>query len=111
MTYGVRHERVLEALADPTRRRIVDHLSRGPMTVGELAGKLPVTRPAVSQHLKTLLEAGLVSYRPRGTRNVYRLEPAGFDSLRDWLDGFWEDVLDAFETNADQHSYGRKEDT
>lgn len=101
---------VLEALADSTRRSIVDDLANGPATVGELAAKLPVTRPAVSQHLKVLLGAGLVSYQPRGTRNVYRLEAAGFAVLRGWLDGFWQDVVDAFETYADGHSPARKED-
>ena len=100
---------VLEALADSTRRNIVSRLSTGPATVGELATTVPVSRPAVSQHLKVLLEAGLVSYRPRGTQNVYRLEPAGFEALREWLDGFWQDVLDAFETYADRHIEVRKE--
>lgn len=111
MTYELPHGVVLEALADATRRSIVDQLARGPATVGELAGRLPVTRPAVSQHLKVLLGAGLVSYQPRGTQNVYRLEAAGFASLRDWLERFWQDVLDAFETYAQEHSPDGKEDT
>jgi DNA-binding transcriptional ArsR family regulator len=104
------YEQTIEALADPTRRRMVEQLSRGPSTVGELAGALPVSRPAVSQHLRVLLEAGLVSYRSQGTRNVYRLEPAGFDTLRIWLDRFWRDVLDAFESHADEQSMEREED-
>lgn len=100
---------VLEALADSTRRSIVSRLSTGPATVGELAGTVPVSRPAVSQHLKVLLEAGLVSYHRRGTQNIYRLEAAGFAALREWLDSFWEDILDAFETYADRHADMRKE--
>jgi DNA-binding transcriptional ArsR family regulator len=103
------YEHTIEALADPTRRRIVEQLARGPSSVGELAQALPVSRPAVSQHMRVLLEAGLVSYRSQGTRNVYRLEPAGFDTLRIWLDGFWRDVLDAFETYADEQSIEREE--
>jgi DNA-binding transcriptional ArsR family regulator len=92
------HEVVLEALADPTRRGIVSRLARGPSTVGGLAESLPVSRPAVSQHLKVLSGAGLVSYEARGTQNIYRLELAGFEALRHWLDGFWQDILEAFET-------------
>lgn len=103
-------EVVLEALADPTRRRIVSQLARGPLTVGELAESLPVTRPAVSQHLKVLLGAELVSYEARGTQNVYRLELAGFEALRHWLNGFWQDILDAFETYTEGRSNDGKED-
>lgn len=102
-------ETVLEALADPTRRSIVEALARGPMTVGELADLVPVTRPAVSQHLKVLLEAGLVTYRPRGTANVYRLEATGFDTLRHWLDSFWQEVLGAFEAHAEEEAASGKE--
>jgi DNA-binding transcriptional ArsR family regulator len=96
-------------LADATRRSIVSQLARGPVTVGELAEELPVSRPAVSQHLKVLMSAELVSFQTRGTRNVYRLELAGFDALRIWLNGFWQDVLDAFETYANDHEDDRKE--
>ena len=111
MPYGsTSYEAVLEALADPTRRSIVSQLARGPVTVGVLAGRLPVTRPAVSQHLQVLLGAGLVSYETRGTRNVYRLEQSGFEELRHWLDGFWQDVLDAFETYSENRHEQRKED-
>ena len=93
---------MLEALADGTRRRIVEELARGPASVADLAGRLPVSRPAVSQHLRVLLHAGLVGYTEQGTRNVYRLERAGFDRLRGWLDGFWQGVLDGFEAYANQ---------
>lgn len=80
------------------------------MTVGQLADRVPVTRPAVSQHLKVLLAAGLVTYRPRGTSHVYQLEPTGFETLRHWLDGFWQGVLDAFENHAGDHSATRREE-
>lgn len=109
VAYESSYQTVLEALADPTRRGIVELLAQRPMTVGELAGMVPVTRPAVSQHLKVLLEAGLVTYRPRGTANVYRLEGAGFEALRQWLDGFWQTVLDAFEAHADDQTASGKE--
>lgn len=99
-TYETFHQDVLQALGDPTRRRIVEVLAEGEKTVGEITDVVPVSRPAVSQHLKTLLEANLVAYRSRGTSHVYRLESAGFEALRHWLDGFWEGVLGAFEYHA-----------
>jgi len=113
MTYEQQdaHEAVLDALADSTRRRIVSQLARGPVTVGELAERLPVSRPAVSQHLKVLLGAELVSFESRGTQNVYRLEKTGFDELRHWLDDFWQGVLDAFEMYAENHHDDRREET
>jgi len=79
---------------------------RGPAAVRELAERLPVSRPAVSQHLRVLLDAGLVDFDRRGTSNVYRLERTGFDALRAWLDSFWNDVLDAFEAYADRPAEG-----
>jgi DNA-binding transcriptional ArsR family regulator len=88
------YEAVLEALGDRTRRQIVHRLRAGPSSVGELAAALPVSRPAVSQHLTVLRRSGLVSYEELGTRNVYRLDPAGLSELRVWLDGFWEAALD-----------------
>jgi DNA-binding transcriptional ArsR family regulator len=91
---------VLEALAEPTRRGLVERLSTGSASVAELAADLPISRPAVSQHLKVLLDAGLVDFDERGTRNVYRLEPDGLAPLRTWLDRFWQDALGAFETHA-----------
>ena len=96
------YEAVLEAVVDRTRRDILEQLTHGPAAVNEIAEQLPVSRPAVSQHLRVLLEAGLVRFEPDGTRNVYRLERAGFDELRAWLDSFWQDVLDAFEAYADR---------
>jgi DNA-binding transcriptional ArsR family regulator len=94
------YQAVLEALADGTRREILEQLAERPAAVSELAARLPVSRPAVSQHLRVLLDAGLVGFHEEGTRNVYRLERAGFEELRAWLDGFWQDVLDRFEAYA-----------
>ncbi|MHB2267668.1 ArsR/SmtB family transcription factor [Aliihoeflea sp. PC F10.4] len=78
------------AIADPTRRHLLEELRRGPKTVGELAAGLPISRPAVSQHLKALLDAGLVLATSEGTKRVYEIEPAGFLKLNLWLDQFWE---------------------
>ena len=85
------------ALGDGTRRAIVECLAERPRAVGELAAELPVSRPAVSQHLKVLKEAGLVTESPAGTRRIYRLNPAGVGALRDQLDTFWSRALDAFQ--------------
>ena len=101
------YESVLEAVADKSRRQILEQLSRGPAAVGELADRLPVSRPAVSQHLRVLLDAGLVRFEPLGTKNVYSLDRAGFDTLRTWLDSFWNDVLGAFETYANEQTSER----
>ena len=90
------YEEVLEALGDRTRRQIVQRLRAGPLSVGELAAALPVSRPAVSQHLTVLRLSGLVSYEEFGTRNVYRLDPAGLRELKAWLDGFWEEALERY---------------
>lgn len=89
------------ALGDPTRRAIFERLAVHPAAVGELAAGLPVTRPAVSQHLRVLKEAGLVSETPDGTRRIYRLDPRGIGAMRDWLDVHWATALDAFKTFAD----------
>ncbi|QPC90488.1 helix-turn-helix transcriptional regulator [Mesorhizobium sp. INR15] len=78
------------AIADPNRRHLLEELRRGPKTVNELAAGLPVSRPAVSQHLKVLLDAGLVNARPEGTRRVYTVSSSGFLKLNIWLDQFWE---------------------
>jgi DNA-binding transcriptional ArsR family regulator len=90
------------ALADPTRREVFEHLARGPQAVGELAQGLPVSRPAVSQHLKVLKEAGLVTDRPDGTRRVYQIDPQGLGQIRAWLDRFWDTALDAFKAEAER---------
>lgn len=94
------HERVLEALGDANRRRLLDRLAEGPAPVARLAETLPISRPAVSQHLRVLLDAGLVAYDSDGTRNVYRVDPAGLQALRAWLDGVWPTALDHFAAHA-----------
>lgn len=84
------------ALAEPMRQAIVERLAERPLSVGELASHLPVTRPAVSQHLKVLKQAGLVRDRAEGTRRVYRIDPAGLGAIRLWLDRHWERALAAY---------------
>ena len=90
------------ALGDPTRRTIFARLAEHPRAVGELARELPVSRPAVSQHLTVLKEAGLVVDRPEGNRRVYRLDPNGVDALRAQLDVFWTKALVAYKAAAEQ---------
>ncbi|HWG98503.1 MAG TPA: metalloregulator ArsR/SmtB family transcription factor [Pilimelia sp.] len=91
-----------EVLGDPSRRAIVACLAQRPKAVGELADELPISRPAVSQHLRVLKEAGLVADRAEGTRRVYRLNPAGLAALRDQLDTFWSRALAGFQDIAEQ---------
>ena len=91
-----------EALGDRTRRAIVECLAERPRAVGELAAQLPVSRPAVSQHLKVLKDAGLVSEHADGTRRIYRLNPAGVGALRDQLDTFWTRALTAYKSVVEQ---------
>jgi DNA-binding transcriptional ArsR family regulator len=90
------------ALGDPTRRAIIEQLAARPRAVGELADSLPVSRPAVSQHLKVLKEAGLVTERAEGTRRIYRLNPAGVAALRDQLDTFWRRALTGYVSTVEQ---------
>ena len=92
----------LGALGDPTRRSIFERLATRPMAVGELAGELPVSRPAVSQHLKVLKEVGLVVDQPNGTRRLYRLDPRGVHALRAYLDQLWDQALAAFAEAVEQ---------
>ncbi len=96
------YEITLAALADPTRRALVERLRAGPQPVGVLAGDLPISRPAVSQHLKVLSDAGLLLVEPRGTRRLYRLAPRGLDELRAYLDGLWDDALASFAARAQE---------
>ena len=91
-------------LGDPTRRAIFERLLDRPSAVGELAATLPVSRPAVSQHLRVLLDAGLVDFDEAGRRNVYRVRPDGLLELRAWLDDFWQTALDRFEDYARSHA-------
>lgn len=92
----------LAALADPTRRRVFELVAERPSPVGELAEQLPVSRPAVSQHLKVLRLAGLVEERRVGTRHVYRLDPSGLEAVRAYFDAFWERSLTAFKAAVEQ---------
>jgi DNA-binding transcriptional ArsR family regulator len=92
----------LDALGDPTRRQIFELLRSGPRSVGELAAGLPVSRPAVSQHLRVLEEVGLVNHQRNGTRNVYALDASGVTVLRDWVDGFWSEALARFKAAAER---------
>lgn len=93
----------LSSLSDPTRREIFERLAERPRAVGELAATLPVTRPAVSQHLRVLKDAGLVAETAQGTRRIYRIDPRGIGAIRDWLDRHWTDALDAFKAYAEAH--------
>lgn len=90
------------ALGDATRRQVFERLARRPMAVGELAELLPVSRPAVSQHLKVLKEAGLVLDEAQGTRRVYRVDPEGIEAMRNYLDRFWDRALAAFKAAAEK---------
>src|ERR1700691_1884727 len=92
MTYG----KALQCLSDTTRRRVFERLRAGPQSVGVLARGLPVSRPAVSQHLKALKAAGLVMDKSEGTRRVYHIDPDGLGELRRWLDQVWGDSLESF---------------
>jgi DNA-binding transcriptional ArsR family regulator len=98
-----------DALGDGTRRAIFERLVARPRAVGELASELPVSRPAVSQHLRVLKDAGLVSDRPEGTRRVYTVNPAGLEALRADLDRFWGHALAAFKTAVERSRKGERE--
>jgi len=102
MTNRLARSAAFAALADPTRRRVFERLGQGPRAVGEIAAGLPVSRPAVSQHLKVLKAAGLVTDRPDGSRRVYQIDPQGLGPLRAWLDQFWDQALAAFATEVER---------
>ena len=91
------YQAALLALADPTRRQVFEELRRGPRSVGKIAARMPVSRPAVSQHLGVLKKAGLVVDRAEGTRRVYYIDPKGLAAIRIWLDQFWDEALSAFQ--------------
>ena len=91
---------VLSALADPTRRAILERLASGPQPVTVLAKGMPVSRPAVSQHLKVLRTAGLVTDRADGRRRLYRIDPAGLGAIRAWLDQFWTAALESYQAET-----------
>ena len=100
---------MLGALADSTRQAVINLLRRGPSTVGELAEQLPISRPAVSQHLQVLKAAGLLEEERRGTRHYFRLDPKSLAELRDHIDGMWRDALAAFSGFAAQESAHEKQ--
>ena len=104
MAYG----NALTVLADPTRRKVFERLRGGPLAVNVLAAGLPVSRPAVSQHLKSLKEAGLVEERSQGARRLYSLRRDGLVELREWLDSFWGDALEAFKQEAEKSHKTRR---
>ena len=95
-------ESQLDALGDATRRAIIDRLLRGPVSVGKLAEEFPVSRPAISQHLRVLKQARLVTDQVDGTKRVYRLDPQGFASLRSYFDQFWSIALTAFQQKVEE---------
>jgi DNA-binding transcriptional ArsR family regulator len=103
MTYGV----ILDALGDQTRRAVLRRLSSGERSVAEIADGMPVSRPAVSQHLRVLKAARLVTDRADGTRRLYSVDPRGLEVLRSWLDGFWDKTLVAFK-NAAEHEANKE---
>ncbi|SRR5579883_1672217 len=96
------YEDTLIALADPTRRQVFERLRGGPLPVNVLARGLPVSRPAVSQHLKVLKNAGLVDERSQGTRHLYSVRREGLTALRDWIDSFWSEALEAFKREVEK---------
>jgi DNA-binding transcriptional ArsR family regulator len=96
MTNALRHSAVFSALGDPTRRDIFERLGSGPQSVGALASQLPISRPAVSQHLAVLKAAGLVRDSRQGAKNIYALDPRGIAAMRDWLDDHWHRVTQSF---------------
>ncbi|HEX9381375.1 MAG TPA: metalloregulator ArsR/SmtB family transcription factor [Gaiellaceae bacterium] len=98
----------LQALGDPTRRAVLEELRQGPRAVGEIAARLPVSRPAVSQHLRVLKEAGLVTERQNGARHLYRVDPDGLAELRAYLEGFWEEALASFKAAAEKEERRKK---
>ena len=103
-------ERVFAALTDPTRRTVFEQLRSGGKPVGEIARGLPVSRPAVSQHLKVLKDAGLVADRSEGTRRIYYIDPKGLGAMRAWLDQFWEAALAAFAAEVERSEKSKKEE-
>lgn len=102
MAYG----NALAVLADPTRRTVFERLREGPRPVNLIAAGLPVSRPAVSQHLKVLKDAGLVEERSEGVRRIYSLRREGLMELREWLDGFWADAFEAFRIEVEKPRSG-----
>ena len=107
MAYAERVEAVMDALGDPTRRQVLEVLRGGPRAVVEIAADLPVSRPAVSQHLRVLKGAGLVSERTEGTRHLYSIDMEGLAALRTYLETYWDGALAAFKAQAEQEGADR----
>src|SRR5271154_742175 len=107
MPYG---NAAFAALSDPTRRRVLERLAAGPRGGGDIPQGVPGSRPAVSQHLKVLKEAGLVSDRQEGARRIYAIDPKGLGAMRAWLDQFWETALTAFRAEVERVANDEKED-
>src|SRR5579863_2372675 len=100
MSYG----KAFSALADPSRRAVFERLKSGPRAVVDIARGMPVSRPAVSQHLKALKEAGLVADRAEGARRLYFIDPHGLAAVRRWLDQFWDEALAAYQQEIENHA-------
>lgn len=105
MTYA----KALDCLGDPTRRKVFERLRSGPLSVGAIARDMPVSRPAVSQHLAVLKEAGLVVDRPVGTRRIYYIDPRGLSAVRAWFDQFWDQALASFQEEVERRIQSEKE--
>ncbi len=101
------YENALTALADPSRREVFQRLKSGPLAVAAIAKGMPVSRPAVSQHLKVLKQAGLVADRSEGTRRIYYINPQGLAALRQWLDQFWDEALANFQVEVERQAATR----
>jgi DNA-binding transcriptional ArsR family regulator len=102
MTNALRSEQIFSALSDPTRLAIFEHVALKASAVGEIARQMPVSRPAVSQHLRILKDAGLVTETAYGTQRIYRLDPRGIGAMRDWLENHWNLALAAFAKFVDE---------
>lgn len=105
------YEIILDALANPARRKMISRLRAGPCTVGEIAAIMPISQPAVSQHLQILKRAGLVCETPAGNRRIYRIEPEGLDGLREWLDAFWSDALHAYKSALEAEEFKHEQES
>jgi len=106
---GMLHAKALDCLGDPTRRLVFERLRAGPLSVGEIARDMPVSRPAVSRHLALLRKAGLVIDRPVGTRRVYYIDPRGLSAVRAWFDQFWDQALASFQAEVERRIQTDKE--
>ena len=109
MSLSSHSERAFDALGDATRRRVFERVRRGTRSVQEVADGMKVSRPAVSQHLQVLKDAGLVMVRMEGTRRFYAVDPRGIEAIRKWLEGFWDQALLAFQQAAEREARSAKD--